>query len=78
MDQPERQPKEKPKGRVKLATPKAKPLPNQKPCMPATVHVKASGRGPAYLPGKGVETNQTIYTYGPSPKNSLRTNTHAE
>lgn len=78
MDQPERQPKEKPKGRVKLATPKAKPLPHQKPCMPATVHVKASGRGPAYLPGDPVPTARTIYTYGKSPTQPTHTSTHAE
>lgn len=77
MDQPERQPKIK-KGRVKVATPRAKPLPNQKPCLPASVHIKSYARGPAYLPGDPLITSKTKFTFGVSPMNPSRTNTHAE
>jgi hypothetical protein len=74
MDQPERQ--QKPRGRVKEVTPRAKPEQHQKPRL--TNQPKVPSGGPARLPGKGLEGPWTKYTYGPSPTNPTRTNTHAE
>ncbi len=55
-----------------------KVTPKQKPAFPATVTIKSSARGPAYLPGDPVFTRQTKYTICVSPGNPTRTNTHAE
>lgn len=55
-----------------------KVTPKQKPAFPETVTIKSSARGPAYLPGDPVFTRQTKYTFGVSPGNPTRTNTHAE
>jgi len=55
-----------------------KVTPKQKPSFPANVTIKSSARGPAYLPGEPVFTRQTKYTFGVSPTNPTRTNTHAE
>jgi len=55
-----------------------KVTPKQKPAFPATVTIKSSARGPAYLPGEPRFTASTKYTYGVSPTNPTRTNTHAE
>lgn len=56
--------------------PAAAPKP-QKPCMPATVTIKSTGRGPAYLPGEP-DFSKAKYTYGRSPVQPPRTNTHSE
>lgn len=57
---------------------KPSPAPHQKPYVAAPVTIKASGRGPAYLPGEPKTTSRTIYTYGKSPTNPTHTTTHAE
>jgi hypothetical protein len=54
-----------------------KVTPNQKPAFPATVTIKSSARGPAYLPGEP-DYSKAKRTYGASPQNPTRTNTHAE
>lgn len=59
--------------------PKPAAAPKQpKPYTAAPVTIKPTGRGPAYLPGDPVRTERTIYTYGRSPSNPTRTNTHSE
>lgn len=65
-------------GRTLTADGKARPLPKQKPAMPATVHIKAYARGPAYLPGEPLITSKTKFTFGHSPSNPTHTTTHAE
>ena len=58
--------------------PKGAPAPKpQKRCMPATVTIKSTGRGPAYLPGEP-DFSKAKFTYGRSPVQPPRTNTHSE
>lgn len=72
------QPHAAPKPAVAPAKPKPIPKPHQKPYVAAPVTIRATGRGPAYLPGDPVPTSRTIYTYGKSPTNPTHTTTHAE
>jgi hypothetical protein len=60
--------------RPQVAKPKLPP----KPAIAATVSIRSTGRGPAYLPGEPIVTSTTKFTYGRSPANPTRTNTHSE
>lgn len=66
----------KPKPRVRPDV--AKPALQPKPAISASVHIKAYGRGPAYLPGEPRITAATKFTFGRSPSNPTHTTTHAE